>query len=295
MIVNVSAAKVGELDAALRLFVGLRPPADRDSAIQRYRNLIASGDLDPAGLFVARGHSDRLLGAMLVSVMPGALGLAWPPVAPRRNRSETEDALVAASCEWLRSRGVKVCQAFGEGLDALERAGFRNLTNLLELRRELHDDPPPIRHLNFEPLSDANRETFITLLRASFDGSFDCPEVNGTRTEAELLTTYEDMPADLWHVAKRGAEPVGIVLLNAADDSTSCELTYLGLAPNFRGAGLGSELVSFARSAARNSGRLTLVLSVDERNLPARRLYEAQGFQASGARPVFLADWPAIS
>lgn len=290
---NVSAASPGELDAALRLLVGLRSPPDRDAAIQRYRSLIASGDLDPGGIFVARG-AGRLLGAMLATVMPGALGLVWPPMT-RRNQIETEDALVAVACDWLKSRGVKVCQAFGDGMDALARAGFRNLTNLLELRRELHDPPPPIRELTFEPLSDANRDAFFRLLLGSFEGSLDCPEVNGTRTDAELLATYIDMPSDLWHLAKRGEESVGVVLLNAAAGSPACELTYLGLAPRFRGSRHGSELVSFARTTARNSGRFTLVLSVDERNVPARRLYETHGFQASGARSVFLADWPAIS
>lgn len=292
---NVSAATAGDLDAALRLLVGHRPPAERDSAIQRYRDLIASGDLDPAGIFVARGATRKPIGAMVVSVMPGALGLAWPPLASRRNRIETEDALVTAACTWLRSRGVKVCQAFGDGMDALARAGFRNLTSLLELRRELHDSPPPIRHLAFEPLSGTNRDTFFALLLASFDGSLDCPEVNGSRTEAELLALYVDMPAGLWHLAKRGDEPVGVVLLSAAAESPVCELTYLGLAPEFRRAKLGSELVSFARTTARNSGRHTLALSVDARNHPARRLYETHGFQGSGARSVFLADWSAIS
>lgn len=292
---NVSVATAGERDAAFRLLVGHRPSADRESAIQRYRDLISTGDLDPAGLFVARGSTGTLLGAMLVSVMPGALGLAWPPTANRRNRIETEDALVAESCGWLRSRGVKVCQAFGDGFEALVRGGFRRLTHLVELRRALSDDPPPISRLTFEPFSEANRELFFSLLLASFEGSLDCPEVNGTRTEAELLATYENMPTGLWHIAKRGDEPVGVVLLNDGNNAATCELTYLGLAPKFRGAGLGSELVSFTRTTARNSGRTTLVLSVDERNFPARRLYETQGFQASGARSVFLADWPSIS
>jgi ribosomal protein S18 acetylase RimI-like enzyme len=53
--------------------------------------------------------------------------------------------------------------------------------------------------------------------------------------------------------------------------------------------------VRFALHSARNAGRTALALSVDARNLPARRLYEALGFQASGARSVFLADWSGIS
>ena len=80
-----------------------------------------------------------------------------------------------------------------------------------------------------------------------------------------------------------------------AGEPGAFDLTYLGIAPNFRGRRLGAELVKFARRYAKNAGAKTLLLSVDSRNEPALRLYRTLEFQASGERSVFLAQWPPIS
>jgi ribosomal protein S18 acetylase RimI-like enzyme len=299
----VSAARIEELDAACQILVSHLPPVDRDRVAGRYRELFASGELDPAGLFLARSPRGALRGAILVQVMTGALGLAWPPVAERgRPREATEDALVAAAREWLRSQGVQICQAFAGDLDResfapLERSGFKNLTQLVELRCGLRNIPDAGSRLNCEPFAEDNRASFMAVLLASFEGSLDCPEVSGGRTEEELVATYtESIPASaLWHLAKWDGRPIGVVLLDPNCEPGVCELTYLGIVPEFRRRGFGSELMRFALQSARNAGCETLVLSVDARNVPARRLYETLGFQVSGARSVFLADWSGIS
>ena len=297
---KASAASVGERDAALRMLAGRRPPTDRDRAVERFQRLISIGALDPAGLFVVRGGSGAILGSILVSVMPGALGLAWPPCAVRRNRSTIEDSLVNAACAWLRGSGVKVCQAFAgnddpESFAALPRAGFPNPTRLVELRRAATGDPPPIRRLAFEVFSESNRAAFLRTLLATFEGSLDCPEANGARSTSELLAGYEELPTDDFHLVRSGDEPAGGLLLNESANGSDGEIAYLGLAPNFRGRGLGSELVSFARGWSMKLGHAALALSVDERNAPAIRIYETHGFQASGARSVFLASWSEVS
>jgi mycothiol synthase len=293
--VNVSQATAGERDAALRLLVAHRLPVDRNRAADRYRDLFSTGDLDPAGLFVSRDAKGAIRGAMMVAVMPGALGLAWPPVAARRTSQDVTDSLVVTACRWLQKRGVKVCQAFGGDLDResfapLERNGFRHLTRLTDLRCELNDEPPCDSRLSFEPVNDANRAAFETVLLATYEGSLDCPEVNGTRTEAELLASYADADTRLWFLSKLNHEAAGVVLLEADRESSACVLSYLGVAPKFRGRALGSDLVCFAQRTARSASHAALALSVDERNHPALHLYKTHGFQASGARSVFLAD-----
>src|SRR5262245_41788537 len=92
----VSPARPHELLPALRLLFPQAAESTRDS-------------LDPDGVLVSRNTAGRVCGAVMVQVIPGALGLAWPP---RAESPEVEDALVTAACDWLRSRGVKVCQAF---------------------------------------------------------------------------------------------------------------------------------------------------------------------------------------
>src|SRR5206468_2243572 len=134
----VSPVSVGELTTACRaLFAHLAGP-DRDQRAARCRDLLASGELDPAGLFVARDGNGAVCGAMLVQALPGALGLAWPPRAEAGpDRVGVEDALVSAACGWLRSRGVKVCQVFATDTDGpapLGRHGFRHVTQVIHMR-----------------------------------------------------------------------------------------------------------------------------------------------------------------
>ena len=107
MRLTVSPASADVLTAACRvLFAHLAGP-DRDQRVAHCRDLLACGELDPAGLFVARDEHGAVRGAMLVQSLSGALGLAWPPRAePGRDRPAAEDAVVTAARAWLRSRGV---------------------------------------------------------------------------------------------------------------------------------------------------------------------------------------------
>jgi ribosomal protein S18 acetylase RimI-like enzyme len=297
--VNVSCATVGERDAALRLLVSHRPTTDRDRAVQHYRDLFSAGGLDPAGLFVSRDAKGSIRGTMVVAVMPGAAGLVWPPVVARRS-SGVADALVIAACGWLRSQGVKVCQAFGldedrDSFAPLERNGFEKLTRIIEMRGKVPALRSEASRLSLEPITDSNRAAFNAALLASYEGSLDCPEANGDRTDADLLAPYADADPGLWRLAKLNDEPAGVLLLETDPRTSGCVLSYVGLAPKFRRRRFGSELMRAALELARNASHDVLALSVDERNHPAIRLYETVGFQASGARSVFLARWPALS
>src|SRR5262245_47330602 len=81
MRLTVSPATPGEQAAACRVLFGHHAGPDRDQRAARCRDLLASGELDPAGLFVARDGHGAVRGAALVQPLPGALGLAWPPRA----------------------------------------------------------------------------------------------------------------------------------------------------------------------------------------------------------------------
>ncbi len=298
-----SLATSEERESACRLLVSVRPARDRDRAAQHYLDLFDSRELDPSGLFVARGKGGAIRGAMVVQEMPGSLGLAWAPTASRSpDRTAIEDALVATSCNWLRSRGVKVCQAFGGESDCdafapLVRYGFERIAKLADLRWELGPIATPDSRLSFEPLVGENRAAFTRTLLETFEGSLDCPEVTGSRTDEEVLEGYLQEPAipEPWFDVRLDGKPLGVVLLDRSHDPAVWELTYLGIAPRFRGRGLGAELVKFALQQAANRGARAVHLSVDSRNAPARRVYQTLGFQASGEREVFLAHWPRIS
>jgi ribosomal protein S18 acetylase RimI-like enzyme len=302
MRVTVSPAAPDGRTAACRALCAHLPAPARDLAAVRYLDLLAAGEFDPAGLFAAHDADGVLRGAMLVQPLPGALGLAWPPRAEGgRDRAAVEDALVRAACGWLRGRGVKVCQSFAAPADrpdmtGLERHGFRLLTQVTHLRREID----PAGHLP-EPgepaLAFARTEAdpFAATLLATHDGSRDCPELTGTRAPAELLDGFRPpphMPPGWRYLVRHGADPVGVVLLDPGTEPAALELAYLGLVPAARGRGWGDRLVRFAVGVAAAEQARALTLSVDVRNAPAGRLYARHGFREYDRRDVYLAAWP---
>jgi ribosomal protein S18 acetylase RimI-like enzyme len=294
---SVSLTAPHELLSALRVLFDRRP--DRDGP-ERYRDAIASGAHEPTAVFVAR-EAGRVAGAALVQALPGALGVTWPPRAPT---PEAEDALTRAASDWLKERGVKVCQAFASadelpGMAPLTRNGFRHVTQLVSMRRELSDSPPipgagyPMRFVSAEMMRDAAfAEQFTATLLATHEGTLDCPELNGTRTAAELaLEVAEAGEHYLAYNLTVPGTPVGVVSLTGNAEPGAVELSYLGVVPPERSRGYGRALLAFAAEAAR-SRAAALALSVDARNEPALRLYYRHGFVETERREVFLAVFP---
>jgi ribosomal protein S18 acetylase RimI-like enzyme len=263
----------------------------RDGAEHSRDRLLAARE--PAGLFVARDSGGKLRAAALVQVLPGAMGVAWPP---RGDSRDAEDAATLAACAWLRGRGVKVCQAFAPpGGDAevapLERCGFRHTTQLALLQSDLSAAREPSR-LSFTAHGAAPPADFAAALLATHEGTLDCPELNAPRTPEELLAGFTASGAAEWHLASLDREPVGVVLMEFVADFEAAELTYLGVVPAFRGRGLGAELLRFALREAAGARLRELKVSVDTRNEPAMRLYAAHGFAEYDRREVWLASWP---
>ncbi len=283
----VSQATVPEFLPACRL---LFPDG---SAEQRGHRIL--GDPHPTGLFVARDANWRLHAAALVQVVPGALGVAW---APRGDSAEAVDAVTAAACAWLREHGVKVCQAFAPASEAadmapLEGSGFRHVTQLVFLRRKVdreRDRPRPVDWIDGAYYLPALKDVFAATLLATHAGTLDCPELNGHRTDAELVAGYE-LPdrASSWHFrAESAGRLVGVVTTNPAD--SALELTYLGVVPAERGRGFGDKLVQFVLHAAAVAFD-SLTLSVDARNTPAMKLYTRHAFVEYDRREVWLAQF----
>ena len=58
--------------------------------------------------------------------------------------------------------------------------------------------------------------------------------------------------------------------------------------PEYSGSGIGSALVDFAKQLARDKSCLTVRLNTTERNLPARHLYEKNGFMLASTQRILL-------
>lgn len=276
--------------------VSLAAPHERLTALRLlFPDMVESPreGLAAAALFVARNSDDQVCAAALVQALPGALGL----VQQTHSESfEKENALARAACDWLRSCGVKVCQAFAAesevaSMIALERCGFQRITQLISLRSTLDFETTPVS-LAFVAETPPFSDVFRSTLLATDHETLDCPELNGNRTHEELFASFVE-PADgtTWHLAQHLGKPIGVVVLANGESADEVELSYLGLVPSARGQGLGRELVAFARLETRRRGASSLTVSVDSRNNPALQLYRHCGFVEVERRVVWLAHF----
>ena len=87
--------------------------------------------------------------------------------------------------------------------------------------------------------------------------------------------------------AMLGTRLAGFILSRAAADEA--EVLSLAVATPYRQQGLARRLLSTHMYRLAAAGVRTLFLEVDERNAPARRLYDASGFQEVSRRKDYYA------
>jgi mycothiol synthase len=296
----VRPANRTEWPVALDVLFQHDDPASRHDRGIRTEALLRSGELDPSGLLIACRDSE-IVGTILCTPAPGAVGLVWPPeviVAPERR--PVEDQLVERACRWLKEKGVKLAQLLvlrqeEHRAEPLLRHGFYRVTTLIYLSRSLSEALPTAEtDLRFETFSSETAGRFAETVSRTYEGSHDCPEVNGVRTVEEILAGHRAQgvfaPERWWLVySAAGKEPVGVLLVNALNEEPGWDLIYMGLVPEARGRGLGRQLTLHALHAARAQGLSWLELCVDGRNFFARGVYETLGFRLVTERLIYLA------
>lgn len=300
---SVTSARPAERAAALRLLFGHLPPADQAARSANALALLDSGELDPAGVLVARSGRS-LAGAMLAAPLPGGGGVVWPPQIAPGASDAIADALVRHAADWLRGRGAKLAQALLAADDLpfaapLERNGFPFLTRLEYLRHFLELPPDQLagpERLTYQTLAECDPRLFGDVLLRTYEATLDCPEVNDVRTVAEVIAGHQgggDFDPRRWWLARLDREPVGVLVVNALPEGNVWDVAYVGVVPAARRRGVGAELVVKALWEAKAAGVLQVSLAVDSRNEPARRLYRRLGFEPFGERSVYLAVWAA--
>jgi ribosomal protein S18 acetylase RimI-like enzyme len=302
MALLIRPAGPDEWPEALRLLFQHLPPGDRDSRVAEALRLLRGAEFDPAGLLLARRGRD-LAGAVICATMAGAGGMVWPPQAVLGpDASEVEDELLRAATAWLRGQGTKLAQTLLAPQESalagpLERGGFCRVTTLWFFRRELSSLwplPAVPRRLSFQTYAEADRDVFHRALLRTYEGTLDCPEINGVRDVHEIVVGHQAQGAfdpGRWWLAWKEGRPAGVLLLNDLKDVPAWDLSYLGVIPDARRRGVGRELACKALEQARAHGALQLTLSVDVRNRPAWQLYTSLGFRQVEPRDVYLAVW----
>ena len=94
-----------------------------------------------------------------------------------------------------------------------------------------------------------------------------------------------------WWLASANGTIAGVLLVNPSPDDDGWEVAYIGVVPEFRRRGFGREMVVKALLEAKVAGQESVALAVDDRNRPARAMYEQLGFEPHETRDVLLAVW----
>ncbi len=303
---TVAVARCEERAPAFHLIFQHLGSDERQARVANALRLLSQGDLDPAGILVMR-QGAQLRGALVCLPVPGASGLVWPPqVVGEPDRQEIEDRLLQAASAWLQQRGAKLAQALLAADEvhlgaSLERNGFQHLGKLWYLR---HDLARPVDRvgwsasLRYEPYSSADRTLFHQTLLRTYEGTQDCPEVNGVRHLEEVLQGHRAQGAhrpERWWLAREGDHPVGVLLLTEMPEWRGLDVSYLGVVPEARRRGVGRDLTRKAIHEARAFGAAQLTLAVDARNQPAWNLYRGLGFAVYDEREVYLAVWQSVT
>lgn len=260
------------------------------------------GTIDLSGLWVARRRG-RVVGALLTQALAGRAAAVWAPeVLEGWGRSATARRLLVEALARHRDDGIVIAQALvDDSVSArsaadLARGGLPRVTVLDYLDRDA-DAPilprPPRLDFAYRGFGPETEDEFRSVLRATYAGSLDMPELEGVRSLDDVIAGHRAagrFDPSRWLVGRLPGEPdaAAVVLLSEVPDRDTWEVSYLGLTPAARGRGLGLAALEHARStAARQVPRLEL--AVDRRNGPAIRLYRRAGFRAFDRRAVHLA------
>jgi len=184
----------------------------------------------------------------------------------------------------------------------LSESGFPLLTELIFMSATVLAEQPDARNgesWRSVSWSESIRPRFETAIDATYEGTLDCPELNGRRSGEQAVLGHEIsgpfQPA-LWKIYSHGEQEAGIVLARCHADNwtdgrpdgivTLYVIVYLGVIPKFRGRGLGRTMLADLFDEARRQGVPEVMLAVDVRNAPAIHLYEQFGFREFDRRRV---------
>lgn len=282
--------------SALELLLAETPHAMRERQLNAM--LVALEEEAPACRLQAAIRGAGVVGAALATTQAGRSAMLQAPRLVSGERETVADRLLAELGHWLDGQGVRVTQTLLEPLDLLDadrlaRSGYEQACTLCYLVCEAENFPPlaPDGPLQFVPWRPADDGRFAPVIEATYDQTQDCPRLNGVRTTPDVLAGYRATPAGAkgpWFVAQAGEKIAGCLLLADHAATDQYELMYMGVAPAFRGAGLGRWIVAHAQEQTRVAGRKQLVLAVDAQNRPARAIYAACGFRIFTERLVYL-------
>ena len=273
--------------------------SDAERALERQAIAQALARGADSDCFCTRALAGQhLLGAAFAQKIAGHAAVVYPPLVERSAPAGLAPQLVQSLDDPLRSAGVRLAQVLLT-LDQVSEessflsAGYVSAATLLYMVAETAAVPAPPRasELTLEPATPTSQPQLESLIDATYEGTLDCPLLNGLRTASDVIAGYRAVGThrpELWFVARDNERDLGCLLLADHPQDSNLELVYLGLIPAARGRGLGLWLARHALWLARQLGRERVVLAVDAANAPAIGVYEAAGFFGFDQRQLMI-------
>ncbi|MBN2210140.1 MAG: GNAT family N-acetyltransferase [Sedimentisphaerales bacterium] len=295
--VRVRTIEPGEITEAVRLLLGGSCPAEELPAhIKRFFVLAEQENYDLNRQIVVEAGG-RLTYSCLFVPRPGRMSYIFT-ARPGRNPREAAKALQQLG-QWAFRDGSRFLQILLEPnqpqrAELSLQAGYRRLTDLHYLGRFLSGEEfsaeVPVPDIDWLDYDDTYREFFRRTIAQTYQQSLDCPELEQIRSLEDTFSGFLQVCGPerrYWRLLRYQEAPAGVLLLTRLKKSELMELTYMGICPAWRGRGLGRRLLEQALRTTKHCGAEMLTLAVDQRNYPARRLYQQFGFNELLVRQVF--------
>jgi len=246
------------------------------------------------------GSVDRAVALVLALLLPGSTAIVLIPVPAELGiRAVEQQELLRTTLALLGQRGLYFAQALilpkaHAQKNLLESAGFRLLAPLTYLERDVRYpwvDPPQVEESAWLTFGRQTYDEFAALLLETYKESQDCPELTRLRPIDAVIAGHQaagEFDPALWEILRVDGVSAGCILLAPLRDGRTVELAYMGVAPAFRRRGLATVLLRRALAQCRRRGARRLTLAVDERNEPAKRVYQRNGFQVTTQRDAYL-------
>ncbi|MEX2174675.1 MAG: GNAT family N-acetyltransferase [Pirellulaceae bacterium] len=283
--------------AALQLAARAWPADERTGQLAAIEKLVAEGRAEDILLIEARRGAE-LVGAVLAQTLCGRSAVVWPPQSIDADDSTTAASLLQSLHDRLTASGTHLAQTILDSANefpaaTMVAAGYVYAGELCYMAAlaECFPEREPPRDWTVEPLSTANRAPFIALIDATYQGSLDCPLVDGLRDTADVLEGYRSVGQyrpEYWLTVKHEKSDIGCLILADHPAQDQMEIVYVGVVNAARGRRLGLALTRHAQWLARQEGKARLVLAVDQANRPAILAYQSAGFVAWDRRSLFV-------
>ncbi len=284
-----------ERGAALAMLVSRETAAEQAGRIASIVTALRQGDVCNDTLVGAK-RGEKLVAVAWGQVMRGKTVLLWPARLGPGEDESIGDQLQRFLDTQLAANGIRLAQAvvpdrMHTDAKRLARVAYTHAADLLYLASVLGQVRDPPADLEFEPYQEEERSRLSALVERTYIDTLDVPALDAVRDIEDVLDGYQqsgEFSPERWFFIRSKGQDVGCVLLNDHPHQQQWELVYMGIVPEARGNGWGSQATRFAQRLATDAGRQRLILAVDAANDPAISAYTRAGFFELLRRSVFL-------